>query len=311
MRATLLALALLLIPAPTPAIEVVASIAPVHSLVAQVMEGTGTPRLLLPPGASPHDHALRPSDAAALQRAAVVVRIGLALERWLDGPLGSLSAEARVVTLVEIPGLTLLPVREGEAFEAHSDAHDGDAHAHEGHVDGGDADEAPDPHVWLDPDNARLWLAAIAETLAAADPPNASLYRANAAQARAALDGLAAGIDSALAPVRGRPFIVFHDAYQYFERRFHIEASGAVAFADAAAPGPARMAAVRAHITKTGARCLFREPQFRSAIVEAVAAGTGARIGVLDPLGAGLEPGPGLYGALLRGLADNLAACLR
>jgi zinc transport system substrate-binding protein len=309
MRNTLLALPLLLAPAHAPALDVVASIAPVHSLVAQVMEGTGAPRLLLPPGTSPHDHALRPSEAAALQGAEVIVRIGPSLERWLEGPLEALATEARVVTLVDVPGLTLLPVREGAAFEAHADAGDGDSH------DGADHDEAhahdaTDPHVWLDPQNARLWLAAIAGALAQADPANEALYHANAARAQAALDTLAAGIEARLAPLRGRPFVVFHDAYQYFERRFRIEAAGAVALSDAAAPGPARIAAIRARLIETGARCVFREPQFRSAIVETVAEGTGARTGVLDPLGAGLDPGPGLYGALLAGLADGLADCL-
>jgi zinc transport system substrate-binding protein len=278
---------------------VVASIAPVHSLVAQVMEGAGTPHLLLPPGASPHDHALRPSDAAALERAAVVVRVGAGLERWLDGPLAALAGQARVVTLAGLAGLTLLAPREGAAFEAH-----------EGDADEAHAGEAIDPHLWLEPENARLWLGAIAAALAEADPGNAALYEANAAKAQAGLDALAAEVEAKLGPVRGRSFIVFHDAYHYFERRFRIEAAGAVALSDASAPGPARIAEIRTRIAETGAVCLFREPQFRSALVETVAEGTGARIGVLDPLGAGIEPGPGLYAAILRGLAHGLADCL-
>jgi len=301
MRAALLAVILLLLPARAPAgIEVVASIAPIHSLAAQVMEGAGTPYLLLPPGTSPHDHALKPSDARALERAAAVFRVGPALERWLDAPLATLAGDARVVSLAEVTGLTLLPVREEAAFESHEGGHEGDAH--EGEPD--------DPHLWLDPENARLWLGAIAETLAAADPANAALYRANAARAQADLDALVAAIDARIAPGRGRPFIVFHDAYHYFERRFRIEAAGAVALSDASAPGPARIAEIRARIAETGAICLFREPQFRSGLVETVIGGTGARVGVLDPLGADLEPGPGLYAALLTGLADALATCL-
>jgi zinc transport system substrate-binding protein len=279
--------------------SVVASIAPVHSLAARVMQGAGEPHLLLPPGASPHDHALHPSDAAALERAALVFWVGPRLEPWMERPLAMLAQEARVVRLSGVPGLTRLEHREGAAFEAHD---------HNSRPDPG-ADEI-DPHLWLDPENAKLWLAAIATALAEADPENRALYLANATAARAELDILANKINARLAPVRGRPFIVFHDAFHYFESRFGIEAAGAVALSDARAPGPARIAGIRDHIRALGAVCLFSEPQFRSALVATVAEGTGVRIGLLDPLGAGLQPGPGLYPGLLRGLADSLADCL-
>ena len=139
-------------------------------------------------------------------------------------------------------------------------------------------------------------------------------YLANAEAARGELDALAAVIEARLAPVRGRPFVVFHDSFHYFEHRFGIEAAGAVAFGDASAPGPARIARIRARIralgSASGAVCLFREPQFRSALVATVAEGAAVRIALLDPLGAGLPPGPDLYPDLLRGLADSLAGCL-
>ncbi len=276
-------------------LEVVASIAPVHSLVARVMQGAGTPYLLLPPGASPHDHALRPSGAAALERAALVFWVGPRLERRLERPLTTLAAGARVVRLVDTPGLTRLALREGAAF------------AESGEAQGKDE---TDPHLWLDPENAKLWLGAIAAALAEADPARRALYLANADAARAELDALAAEIDARLAPVRGRPFVVFHDSFHYFEHRFGIEAAGAVALGDARAPGPARIARIRDRIRALRAVCLFREPQFRSALVATVAEGTGVRIGVLDPLGASLPPGPDLYPELLRGLAESLADCL-
>jgi zinc transport system substrate-binding protein len=302
MRFLPLILAILALPVP-PALagpEVVATIAPVHSLVARVMAGAGAPHLLVPPAASPHHFALTPSDAAALERADLVVRLGPGIEPWLERPLAALAAEARVLRLDQVPGLTRLAPREGGAFEAHEHG-EGAAHA------GG---EEIDPHLWLDPANARLWLGAIAETLAAADPERAGLYRANAAAAAAELAALEAGLAARLSTLRGRPFVVFHDGFRYFEHRFGVEAAGAVALSDARPPGPARIARVRALIRETGAACVFREPQFRAALVETVAEGTGARIGVLDPLGATLEPGPGLYPALLRGLADSLADCL-
>jgi zinc transport system substrate-binding protein len=308
MRAALVLLTLTLI-LPLPArggsgarVEVVASIAPVHSLAARVMQGAGAPRLLLPPGTSPHDYALRPSDAAALRDAALVVWTGPRLEPWLERPLASLAGHARVLRLDRVPGLTLLPVREGAAFEAHDDGDHGGESAH--------AEDETDPHLWLDPENAKLWLDALAGALSAADPANRALYLANAAAARAEIGEVRAEVEALLAPLRGRPFIVFHDAFHYFEHRFAIEAAGAVSLSDARAPGPARIAEIRDRIRALGAVCLFAEPQLRTALIATVAEGTGARIGMLDPLGAGLQPGPDLYPALLRNLAGGLADCL-
>jgi zinc transport system substrate-binding protein len=279
--------------------EVVASIAPVHSLTAQVMQGTGAPYLLLPPGASPHDYALRPSDAAALERAALVFWVGPRLEPWLARPLATLATGARVIRLADTPDLTRLVQREGAAFEAHDDG-----------VEAAHTEDETDPHLWLDPLNAKLWLDTIAAALAEADPENRVPYLANTAAAKAELDALATEIDARLAPVRGRPFIVFHDAFHYFERRFSIEAVGAVALSDARAPGPARIARIRERIRAVNAVCLFREPQFRAALVATVAEGTEIRVGLLDPLGTGLQPGPNLYPNLLRDLADSIAGCL-
>ncbi|HUS53409.1 MAG TPA: zinc ABC transporter substrate-binding protein [Thermohalobaculum sp.] len=294
------ALLLVVLPLPVAAgVEVVASIAPVHSLTARVMQGIGAPDLLLPPGASPHDHALRPSDAAALERAALVFWIGPRLEPWLERPLATLATGARVIRLADTRGLTRLARREGASFEAH------DEDTEPAHTD-----DDSDPHLWLDPVNAKLWLDTIAAALADADPENRALYLANAAAARTELDGLATEIDARLAPVRDRPFVVFHDAFHYFERRFDIEAVGAVALSDARAPGPARITEIRERIRTLGAVCLFREPQFRAALVATVTEDTGVRIGLLDPLGATLQPGPGLYPDLLRGLAEGLTDCL-
>jgi zinc transport system substrate-binding protein len=299
MRAALLLL-ILLLPLPALAgVDVVASIAPVHSLTARVMQGAGMPRLLLPPGVSPHDYALRPSDAAALQEAGLVVRVGPRLEPWLDRPLAALAGGARVLQLDLVPGLTLLPFREGAAFGDHD------------HDLSGPPGDAIDPHLWLDPENAKLWLDAIAGALVASDPANRALYLSNAAAARAELDAAQAAIAAVLEPLRGRPFVVFHDGFHYFEHRFGIEAAGAVSLGDGRAPGPARVAAIRARIAETGARCLFAEPQLRSALTGTITEGTSTRTGLLDPLGATLEPGPGLYPALLRNLADGLAECLR
>lgn len=303
MRSFLLTLALLVfLPLGASANpEVVATVAPVDSLVARVMEGVGAPRLLVPPAAEPHDFALKPSDAAALARADLVFRVGPALEPWLDRPLAALAGRARVVQLDRVPGVTRLPLRHGVAFDKGSRAAQPTRPL---------AETGLDPHLWLDPENARVWLGAIAKALGQVDPAHAALYAANAQAGRAEIGALEAGISERIAPLRGRPFVMFHDAFQYFERRFGIVAVGAVMLSDASAPGPARIAAVRALIARSGARCLFRPPQFDPALARTVAQGTGARIALLDPLGTGLKLGPGLYAALLRAIAGGLGDCL-
>ena len=306
LRRLLYLLVLVLAPAPAPAQgqapEVVASIAPVHSLVARVMQGAGTPKLLLPPGASPHDYALRPSDAAALEAAAVVVWTGPGAERWLERPVATLADQAMVLRLDQVPGLTLLAPREGAAFGAHDDDH--------GHGDHGQGDNAFDPHLWLDPENALLWLDAIAAALSEVDPAQAATYRANAVAGQAELAALADRIAARMAPLGGRPFVVLHDAFHYFEHRFGVEATGAIQLNDARPPGPARLAEIRGHVREAGVLCLFREPQQTSRLIDLAAEGSGARTGILDPLGADLAPGPALYPALLEGIAAELETCL-
>lgn len=308
----MMAAALALVAAQAQAAPTVATdIAPVHALAARVMQGLGEPTLLLPPGASPHGYALRPSDAAALEGAAVVFWVGEALTPWLERSIAALAARATVVELAAAPGVTLLPLREDARFAAHG--HDnhaagaGGEHADHGHGHG----DGFDPHLWLDPANAALWLDAMAATLAQADPANAAAYAANAAAGRQELAALKVELDATLAPVRGRGFIVAHDAYQYFEAAFAVPAAGAVALSDARAPGAARISEIRAAIEAAQVACVFTEPQLSPALTATLVEGTGARSGVLDPLGAGLAPGAALYPALLRGVAASLADCLR
>ena len=293
--------------------QVVADIAPVQSLAAQVMGDLGTPDLLLPPDVSPHDYALRPSDARALQDAGIVVWMGQDLTPWLEGPIESVAGDAAQVVLLEAEGVRLLEFREGAHFAAHDhDEHeDADGHAHEedhAHA-AGHAHGAHDPHAWLDPANAMAFVDAIAGALAGADPANAEIYAANAAAARADLATLTGEIAETVAPARDAGFVVFHDAYQYFERAFGIEAAGAISLGDASAPSAARLQEVRATVEALGAPCIAAEPQFDPGIVAAVAEGTQARAAVLDPIGVDLAPGPALYGEMMRGLAAALAAC--
>ena len=273
---------------------VVADIAPVHSLVAMVMEGVGEPELLLPPGASPHDHALRPSEAGTLSEAQAVVWTGEALAPWLGRALDRLAPEAARITLTEVPGTVTLPAREDPLL--HDDGHD---HGH----DHGEAD----PHAWLDPENGRVWLGAIAEALAGLDPGNAEVYRANAEAAAADLRSVEARVAETVAPFRGTRYVVLHDAFQYFEARFDVPAAAALSIGDATDPGPSRLRTIRDAIRDEGVACAFAEPQLDPGLLGTVAGD--AATGVLDPLGVSLEPGPTLYPRLLEALAESLAEC--
>ena len=291
--------------------HVVASTKPVHSLVSAVMGEVGTPTLIVRGAASPHTYSLRPSDAAALENADIVFWTGHGMELFLAKALDSLALKAEVVELAEAPGIVLLPLREGGAFEAHvhddaghdHDGHDHDGHDHDSHGDG-------DMHFWLDPDNAGLMVTHIADVLAVADPENAEVYRANAEAELQRLDALADELQVKLAPVAGKPFIVFHDAYQYFEARFGLELAGAVTISPDVMPGAARIDQLRDRVGELGATCVFAEPNFEPAIIRTIVEGTEAASGVLDPEGSALTEGPDLYPQLLRGLADGLVDCL-
>jgi zinc transport system substrate-binding protein len=290
------------------------------------MEGVGTPELIVQSGASPHEYSLRPSEATALQDADLVFWIGPDLTPWLADAIQTLSADASVTTLLASDGTVALPFRKGALFEAHTHA---DAE-HEDHADGadqGDKDDhaghdhaedeheghghaAYDPHAWLSPRNAAIWLNLIAGQLSAVDPANAGAYFANAAEGVAELDTLNADVNALLGPVRGSRFIVFHDAFQYFEDAFDLPASGAISVSDASRPSPARIAEIRARIAQEGIDCVLAEPQFNPGLVATVLDGTQAGTGVLDPLGADLDPGSALYPLLIRTLAATLASCL-
>jgi len=302
---TLLALgATLLLPtvAQAEVPRVVATIKPIHSLVAAVMGDLGTPALIVKGGASPHTYSLKPSDAAALEAADLVFWTGHGLELFLEDALETLAVKAEVIQLVLNPGLELLPVREGGAFEPHADEEEG--HAEEaGHGE-------TDMHFWLDPLNATKLTAAIADALAGADPEHGDTYFANAEAYNDDLRALTAELDAALADVKAKPFIVFHDAFQYFERRFGLSIVGSITVTPDSMPGAQRVGELREKIKQSGVTCVFAEPQFQPAIVSTVIEGTGAKAGELDPEGANLDEGPGLYRQLLENVVAGLKQCL-
>ncbi|HYC03292.1 MAG TPA: zinc ABC transporter substrate-binding protein [Azospirillaceae bacterium] len=295
----LLALGLLFAPSALAAPQVVASVKPLHSLAASLMQGVGEPHLLVRGTATPHAFALKPSDARALAQAALVFWMGPELEAFLQKPL---AGNGKAVALLAAPGVQGKPARRGGAWEAHDPGH---AHDH-GHEAGG----AVDPHAWLDPRNARAMAEAMAAALVRADPANAARYQANLATLSADLDALDRELEGVLAPVRTKPFVVFHDAYHYLEDRYGLNAVGALTVNPERPPGAARLSELRARIRDLGAACVFAEPQFEPALVDTLIAGTPARKGVLDPEGAAIPDGPELYFALMRANARALTGCL-
>ncbi len=358
--------------------NVVVSIKPVHSLVSGVMDGVGTPTLIVEGAGSPHTYALKPSKAKALAGADVVFWMGPDLEAFLEKPIGTVASNAKSVTLMNAHDLKKLPFREGGPFEAHgheehgdhktADKHDdhdhgakkkahadhdhdhgkkkkADAHhdhdhgakkkadAHHDHDHGKKKDAKHDDHdhgkeehakhdhhahdhgefdvhVWLDPQNAKALVHEIEEALAKADPANAAKYEANAKALMAKLDALTKEVSEKLEGVKDKGFVVFHDAYQYFENRFGVKAAGSITVSPEIIPGAKRVGEIRDKVKSLEVTCVFAEPQFEPKLVSTVTEGTKAKSGVLDPLGAELPDGQELYFTLIRNMATSIRDCL-
>jgi zinc transport system substrate-binding protein len=312
--------------ASTPALAevpaVVTDIPPVHALVSQVMGDLGQPVLLLERGADEHDFQLKPSQAASVAESDLVVWIGPELTPWLDGSMDTrtegasalalLSAEGTITRAYSDPGHEDEHAEEGHdhAEEGHDHAKEGEDHAEEGH-DHDHAHDGNDPHAWLDPGNGQTWLALIAAELSRLDPENAATYEANAAAAAQQIAALDSEIAAILAPVKGKPVVTFHDAYGYFGDHYGLTFAGSIALGDASSPGAARLSELRATLEAGDVLCIFPEAQHDPALVTQMAEGTGARVGgLLDPVGSTLEPGPGAYASLLKGMATTFADCL-
>lgn len=284
-------------------LNVVVTSKPIHALVSSVMAGIGTPGLLVNGPASPHSYALKPSDARQVNNANVLFRVSEQLEPFTGKLVKSLPTSVRVVSLTETPGLTLLPRREGGAFESQRPQVGG-------HDRGHDDTSAHDPHVWLDPDNARTMVAHIAGVLAALAPERGATFAANAAAETARIAALADELARELAPLSGRPFVVQHDAYQYLEQRFGLNAVGTLTVSPDLPPSGRRLQELRRKIADTGALCVFAEPNSDPRAIASLVEGTGARTATLDPEGTRLAAGADHYHELMRDLARNLKACL-
>ena len=291
-------------------LNVVATIKPIHSIAASVMAGVAEPKLLIDGVASPHTFSLKPSDAKVLSAARVVFRVSDGLEPFMIKIARSLPKTVQVVTLEKTPGLTLHKMRSGGTFEDHDHGRDkGGKHKH-GHKHAHDDGNAIDGHLYLDPANAALIAGHMADVLGKAHPASAERFKANAEAFGREMSALTAELEARTKPLAGRPFIVFHDAYQYFERRFALEVTGSVTVSPDVAPSARRLSALRRKIGELKATCVFSEPQFEPRLVETITEKTDARRGVLDPLGVSIPAGPAQYAALLRGLATDLESCL-
>ena len=279
--------------------RVVTDIAPVHSLVAQVMDGVATPDLIVPPGADAHHLALRPSDAQRIAAAEVVIWVGPALTPWLAEPLDTLAPAAATLTLIDTPGWSRRELAEGAGHD----------HGHD-HGAAGHADHPIDPHAWLDPEVAMVWVGAIRDTLSTTDPDNAAQYAANARRTLAGLKSLHTRIAADLEAVPGGTWVAPHDAFGYFADRFALPPAAAIADSDAEAPGPAHLAELQAMVQSGTVTCVLSETNGPTDYADLLTEGTDARQGVIDDTGMALDPGPALYADLLTGIAATLKGCI-
>ena len=299
-------------------IKVVASIKPIHSLASYLMDGVGKPDLIVDGYASPHGFAMKPSHAKMLQNADLIFWVGEDLESFLEKPLNSIAKKAEKIELMEIKGLKKLEFRERNIFEGHDDhGHDEhkkeDEHKEHGHKEDKHDDHHEhahgehDPHIWLDPMNAKVILKEMAEHLIENDQENASTYKANLKTALKDLDKLTKKVKSEL----NKDFksIVFHDAYQYFEKRVDVNVLGAFTVNTDVLPGAEQLSEIREIIEHDKVSCVFSEPQFNPDIINAVAKDMNIKTGVLDPLGATLDSGKGLYFKLIKNMSKSFKGC--
>ena len=302
----------------TPAnaeIKVVASIKPIHSLASYLMDGIAKPDLIVDGYASPHGFAMKPSHAKMLQNADLIFWVGEDLESFLEKPLSSIAKKAEKIELMETKGLQVLKFRERNIF----DEHDHDEHGHEdhakkeddhddhGHDEHGHAHGEYDPHIWLDPSNAKVIVKKITNQLSKIDKDNSSVYKANSKKLLKDLDGLIKEVKNEIN--KDASFVVFHDAYQYFEKRFGINVIGALTVNPDVMPGAEQLSEIREIIEHEKVSCVFSEPQFNPDIIKAVAKDTNIKTGVIDPLGATLNPGKKLYFDLIRNMSKSFKGC--
>ncbi len=316
-------------------IKVVASIKPIHSLASYLMNGVAKPDLIVDGYASPHGFAMKPSHAKMLQNADLIFWVGEDVENFLEKPLGSIAKKAEKIELMQIKGLQVLKFRERNIFDDHDDhghddhdkKEDHDSHAkkedhddhgkkedHDDHGKKEDHDDHErhahgefDPHIWLDPINAKVILNEMVEHLIENDPKNEAKYKSNLDEALKDIDKLTIDVMTELS--NSVSSIVFHDAYQYFEKRFNVNILGAFTVNTDVMPGAEQLAEIREIIEHDKVACVFSEPQFNPDIIKAVAKDMNIKTGVIDPLGATLNPGKDLYFSLIKNMSASFKGC--
>lgn len=286
--------------------KVVASIAPVHSLVAAVMGSLGTPHLLLSANQSPHHYSLKPSDMRKLADAEVVFWVGESLEGFLAKPLASVADRAVQVELISVPGVYRVEAgsRPQDLESINAESLKRWSRPKIGAAFG------VDPHLWLDPDNAVVWVRAIAVRLAYIDPSHGTQYRDNAERYVNRIEALSVQIENQMRPLTNRPFAVFHDGYRYFENRYGVHSVAAITAVTEVQPSAERIRRVSSRLSESGAVCVFTEPQFPPRLVKTVTQGLDIKIQSLDPLGSDQTPGVDLYLRLMQQLAASFETCL-
>jgi zinc transport system substrate-binding protein len=298
-------------------IKVVASIKPIHSLVSYVMDGVGKPDIIVDGYNSPHNFSLKPSHAKMIENANLIIWVGEDLETFLEKPLKTISKDAVNIEIMSLKEVKKLKFREKNIFEEHDDhGHDEHKeHGHNEHKEHGHKEKKHDdhghgeydPHVWLDPMNAKVIVKEIENQLVKLDPDNASKYKVNSKKAQSELDNLTKNIKKDLK--KDLRFVVFHDAYQYFENRFNIKVLGALTVNPDVLPGAEQLSEIREVIKHEKVNCLFSEPQFNPAIIKSIVKDTKVKTGVLDPLGATVDKGKGMYAELLSNMYASFKGC--
>ena len=311
-------------------IKVVTTIKPLHSLISSVMEGVGEPSLIIEGTSNPHTFVFKPSHAQMLEEADIVFWIGEDLEAFMEKPLDSLADNATKISFMELSSIEKLKFREENIFDDHDDHghddHDGHEDEHEGHDDHDDDGHKEDDHddhghndhdghnhgefdahIWLDPSNAIKMVLEISHELSEADPDNAAKYEQNENKTIASLNNLIDEINSSIP--KDASYVVFHDAYQYFENRFGVSSAGALTLNPDVLPGAKQIDAIQDLIQDKNIKCIFSEPQYNPKIIETLAADMKISTGIMDPLGAFIDQGPEMYQNLILDIANSLKDC--
>ncbi len=294
--------------------NVVVSVAPIHSLMAGVMHGIGKPVLVFNSGVSPHTNSISPSAIKSLVHADLVVWVGPGYETAMNKTIAQLEENILIKALIAEENLTVHNIRQGGQWERHD-------HGSVEEIPEADLDQAisdvdleqhlySDPHLWLSTSNGLMMIDFFQQWLSELDPVNKSKYSKNAIDMKNRVKDFQSIATGQLESVHSQPYLVYHDAYQYFEKEFDMNAVGSVSTNPQQPPGAKRIHELRQLIVDQKIKCIFREPQFESRIIEVLSEGNDIKTGKLDPLGIDIAPGDGLWFKLMTQLSNTIKDCL-